>query len=54
MHVSVHAEDGSQQSETFTDALKGLALLCPLMPLADQYFHTHLISYKLSTNTKLS
>jgi hypothetical protein len=32
--------------------LGGLALLCPLMPLADQHFHTHFKSYKLSTNMK--
>jgi hypothetical protein len=53
-HVSVPVEDGSQQSASLTHALKGPALSCPLMHLADQYFHTHSISYKLSTNTKLS
>jgi hypothetical protein len=52
--VSVPVEDGSQQLATFTYALKGPALACPLMPLVDQYFCTHSISYKLSTNTKLS
>jgi hypothetical protein len=33
--------------------LRGPALSCLLMTLADQYFRTHCMSYKLSTNTKL-
>jgi hypothetical protein len=53
-YVSVPVEDGSQQSATFTHALKEPTLSCPLMPLADQYFHAHSMSYKLCTNTKLS
>jgi hypothetical protein len=32
--------------------LRGLALSCPLMPLADQHFHTHFMPYKLSTNNQ--
>jgi hypothetical protein len=32
--------------------LKGPTLSCPLMPLADQHFHTHFKSYKLSTNNQ--
>jgi hypothetical protein len=34
--------------------LRGLALPCPLMPLADQYFRIHFKSYKLSTNNQIS
>jgi hypothetical protein len=32
--------------------LRGPALSCPLMPLADQHFHTNFKPYKLSTNNK--
>jgi hypothetical protein len=32
--------------------LRGLALSCPLMPLADQHYHTHFKSYKLSTKNQ--
>jgi hypothetical protein len=39
--VSVSSENGSQQSASFTHAFKGLALMCPLMPIADQHFHVH-------------
>jgi hypothetical protein len=28
------------------------ALSCPLMPLVEQYFHTHCKSYKLLTNNQ--
>jgi hypothetical protein len=33
--VTVCAEDGSQQSTTFTHALKGPTLTCPIISLAD-------------------
>jgi hypothetical protein len=46
--VSVPAEDESQQSATFTHALRP-ALACPIMPLVDQHFCIHFKSYKLST-----
>jgi hypothetical protein len=49
--VSVPIEDGSQQSVTFTRALKGLALTCPIMPLANQHFRAHFNPYKLSVQT---
>jgi hypothetical protein len=32
--------------------LGGLALSCPLIPVVDQNFRTHIKPYKLSTNTK--
>jgi hypothetical protein len=32
--------------------LRGPALMCQLMPLADQHFHTHFKPYKLSTNNQ--
>jgi hypothetical protein len=32
--------------------LRGPALSCPLMPLMNQYFHTHYKSYNLLTNNK--
>jgi hypothetical protein len=51
--VSVPAEDESQQSGTFTHALKGPPLSCPIMPLADKHFHIYFNSYKLSTNNKI-
>jgi hypothetical protein len=51
--VSVSTEDGSQQSATFTHALKGLALVCSIIPLAAQHFPTHFKSYKLSTKPNL-
>jgi hypothetical protein len=51
-HVSVSTENGSQQSSIFIHALKGSALTCPLMPLADQHFHAHSKSYKLLTNNQ--
>jgi hypothetical protein len=39
--VSVPAENGLQQSSTFTLALKGPALTCPLITIADQHFRAH-------------
>jgi hypothetical protein len=51
--VSVPVENESQQSTTFTHALKGLALAFPIMPLADQHFRAHFESYKLSTNNQI-
>jgi hypothetical protein len=39
--VSVPVENGSQQSSIFAHALKGQALTCPLMPIADQHFRAH-------------
>jgi hypothetical protein len=54
MQVSVPAENGSQQSSTFTHTLKGPALSCPLMPISDQPFRAHFMSYKLLTNNKIT
>jgi hypothetical protein len=50
--VSVPVEDGSQQSASFTHALKRSTLSCPLMPLADQYLRTHFNVLQLSTNNQ--
>jgi hypothetical protein len=52
MHVIVPTEDISWQLATFTHALKGPALACQIMPLADQYFCTHFKPYELSTNNQ--
>jgi hypothetical protein len=50
--VSVPTEDGSQQSATFTHVLKGPALTCPIIPLADQHFRVHFKPYNLSINNQ--
>jgi hypothetical protein len=50
--ISIHAEDGSQQSATFTHVIKGPALMCPIMPLVGQHFCTHFKPYKLRTNNQ--
>jgi hypothetical protein len=52
--VSVPAENGSQQPSTIINALKGPALMCPLMPISDLHFRAHFKSYKLLTNNKES
>jgi hypothetical protein len=51
--VNVPAENGSQQSSTFTHALKGPALTCPIMPIADQYFRAHSSPTSYSQTTKI-
>jgi hypothetical protein len=57
--VSVPAEDikhALKGSSTFmpTHAPSEPALVGPIMPIMDQYCRTQSMSYKLSTNTKLS
>jgi hypothetical protein len=47
--VSVPTEDKSQRLATFTHALKGPTLACPIMSLAKQHFRTHFKSYKEQT-----
>jgi hypothetical protein len=47
IQVSVPAEDGTQQSATFTNNNSH-------MPLRDQHFHAHSKSYKLLTNNKIT
>jgi hypothetical protein len=51
--VSVPAENGSQQSATFTYALKRPALTCPHIPIADQHFGAHSSPTSYSNNQNL-
>jgi hypothetical protein len=56
-YVSVPTEDikhALKGSSTFmpTHASSGPALVCPIMPIMDQYFPTHFKSYKLLTNNQ--
>jgi hypothetical protein len=55
-HVSVpaeHIKHALEGSSTFvpTHAPSGPALSYPIMPIMDQYFHSHSMSYKLRTTT---
>jgi hypothetical protein len=51
--VNVPAENGSQQSSTFTHALKGPALTCPIMPIVYQHFRAHSSPTSYSQTTKI-
>jgi hypothetical protein len=52
--VSVPAKNGSQQLSTFTHAIKGPPLTCPLKPIVDQYFHSYSSPTRYSQTTKIS
>jgi hypothetical protein len=51
--VNVPAENGSQQSSTFTHGLKGPALTCPIMPILYQHFRSHSSPTSYSQTTKI-